>query len=94
MARRIRTARWKKRLATFLGMEDAILYSSCFDANGGLFETLLDADDAIISDALNHASIIDGVRLSKARRYRYDNNDMSALEARWKRRKPPVHGTL
>lgn len=72
----------EKRLATFLGMEDAILYSSCFDANGGLFETLLDADDAIISDALNHASIIDGVRLSKARRYRYNNNDMTALEAR------------
>ena len=69
----------EKRLAAFLGMEDAILYSSCFDANGGLFETLLDAEDAIISDALNHASIIDGIRLCKAQRYRYANNDMTAL---------------
>jgi glycine C-acetyltransferase len=68
------------RLAAFLGMEDAILYSSCFDANGGLFETLLGEEDAIISDALNHASIIDGVRLSKARRLRYENNDMAGLE--------------
>ncbi len=66
------------------GMEDAILYSSCFDANGGLFETLLSAEDAIISDALNHASIIDGVRLCKAKRYRYANNDMQELEARLK----------
>ena len=65
-------------------MEDAILYSSCFDANGGLFETLLSAEDAIISDALNHASIIDGVRLCKAKRYRYANNDMQELEARLK----------
>jgi len=72
----------EKRLAEFLGMEDAILYSSCFDANGGLFETLLGAEDAIISDALNHASIIDGVRLCKAKRYRYANNDMSELKAR------------
>ncbi|MBP2169123.1 glycine C-acetyltransferase [Erwinia toletana] len=72
----------EKRLAEFLGMEDAILYSSCFDANGGLFETLLGAEDAIISDALNHASIIDGVRLCKARRYRYANNDMGELQAR------------
>ncbi|MEZ3501045.1 glycine C-acetyltransferase [Pantoea sp. KPR_PJ] len=71
----------EKKLAAFLGMEDAILYSSCFDANGGLFETLLDAEDAIISDALNHASIIDGVRLCKAQRYRYANNDMQALRA-------------
>ncbi len=70
------------RLARFLGMEDAILYSSCFDANAGLFETLLGPDDAIISDALNHASIIDGVRLCKARRLRYANNDMAELEAR------------
>ncbi|WP_315708815.1 glycine C-acetyltransferase [Brenneria uluponensis] len=70
------------RLATFLGMEDAILYSSCFDANGGLFETLMGPEDAIVSDALNHASIIDGIRLSKARRYRYANNDMNQLEAR------------
>jgi len=69
------------RLAEFLGTEDAILYSSCFDANGGLFETLLGADDAIISDELNHASIIDGIRLSKAQRYRYKNRDMADLEA-------------
>src|SRR6185436_443457 len=61
-------------LAKFLGMEDAILYSSCFDANGGLFETLLGADDTVISDELNHASIIDGVRLCKAQRFRYANN--------------------
>ncbi len=70
------------RLSAFLGMEDTILYGSCFDANGGLFETLLGEEDAIISDALNHASIIDGVRLSKARRLRYANNDMADLEAR------------
>lgn len=69
----------EQKLASFLGMEDAILYSSCFDANGGLFETLLGPEDAIISDALNHASIIDGVRLCKAKRYRYANNDMSEL---------------
>ncbi len=67
-------------LSEFLGMEDTILYSSCFDANAGLFETLLGPEDAIISDALNHASIIDGVRLCKAKRYRYANNDMAALE--------------
>lgn len=72
----------EQRLADFLGMEDAILYSSCFDANGGLFETLLGPEDAVISDALNHASIIDGVRLCKARRYRYANNDMTELRAR------------
>lgn len=70
----------ERKLSAFLGTEDTILYSSCFDANGGLFETLLGAEDAIISDALNHASIIDGVRLSKAKRYRYANNDMEALE--------------
>lgn len=70
------------KISAFLGMEDTILYSSCFDANGGLFETLLSEQDAIISDALNHASIIDGVRLSKARRYRYANNDMADLEAK------------
>ena len=70
------------RLAGFLDMDDAILYSSCFDANGGLFETLLDTEDAVISDALNHASIIDGIRLSKARRLRYANNDMKELEQR------------
>ncbi len=68
------------RLSEFLGMEDTILYSSCFDANGGLFETLLGEGDAVISDALNHASIIDGVRLSKAQRFRYANNDMADLE--------------
>src|SRR5579863_2994989 len=68
------------RLARFLGTEDAILYSSCFDANGGLFETLLDERDAVISDALNHASIIDGIRLCKAQRHRYANNDMAELE--------------
>jgi len=70
------------RIARFLGTEDAILYSSCFDANGGLFEALLGEEDAIISDALNHASIIDGVRLSKAQRLRYANDDMADLEAR------------
>jgi glycine C-acetyltransferase len=69
-------------LAQFLQTEDTILYSSCFDANGGLFETLLSEEDAIISDELNHASIIDGVRLSKARRYRYKNNDLADLEAK------------
>lgn len=72
----------ENKLAEFLGMEDAILYSSCFDANGGLFETLLGPEDAIISDALNHASIIDGVRLSKAKRYRYSNNNMVELKQR------------
>src|SRR5438093_599359 len=68
------------RLSTFLGTDDTLLYSSCFDANGGLFETLLDEPDAVISDALNHASIIDGVRLCKAQRFRYANNDMRDLE--------------
>jgi glycine C-acetyltransferase len=70
------------RISAFLGTEDTILYSSCFDANTGLFETLLDEKDAVISDALNHASIIDGIRLCKARRLRYANNDMAELEAR------------
>ena len=70
----------ERRIAEFLGTEDAILYGSCFDANGGLFETLLGEEDAVISDSLNHASIIDGVRLSKAKRYRYANNDMADLE--------------
>ncbi|MGB6187507.1 MAG: glycine C-acetyltransferase [Aeromonas molluscorum] len=74
----------EQQLSTFLGTEDTILYSSCFDANGGLFETLFGAEDAIISDALNHASIIDGVRLCKAKRYRYANNDMADLEAQLK----------
>ncbi|MBV2181348.1 MAG: glycine C-acetyltransferase [Castellaniella sp.] len=69
----------ESELAAWLGMGDSILYSSCFDANGGLFEALLDEQDAIVSDALNHASIIDGVRLCKARRYRYANNDMADL---------------
>jgi glycine C-acetyltransferase len=68
------------RLARFLGTEDVILYSSCFDANGGLFETLLDERDAVISDALNHASIIDGIRLCKAQRFRYANSDLAELE--------------
>jgi glycine C-acetyltransferase len=72
----------EERLSAFLGTENTILYGSCFDANGGLFETLLDAEDAIISDELNHASIIDGVRLSKAVRYRYRNGDMGDLEAK------------
>jgi glycine C-acetyltransferase len=72
------------RISAFLGMEDTILYGSCFDANGGLFETLLGEEDAVISDALNHASIIDGVRLSKAKRFRYANNDMADLETRLK----------
>jgi glycine C-acetyltransferase len=72
------------KISRFLGMQDTILYSSCFDANAGLFETLLSEEDAIISDALNHASIIDGVRLSKARRLRYANNDMAELEQRLK----------
>jgi glycine C-acetyltransferase len=74
----------EEALAKFLGTDDAILYSSCFDANGGLFETLLGAEDAIISDELNHASIIDGIRLCKAQRYRYRNNDMADLEAKLK----------
>ena len=72
------------RLAAFLGADDAILYSSCFDANGGLFEAILDERDAVISDALNHASIIDGIRLCKAQRYRYRNNDLADLEAKLK----------
>ena len=72
----------EQRLARFLGTDDTILYSSCFDANGGLFETLLGEEDAVISDALNHASIIDGIRLCKAQRFRYANNDMGELEAR------------
>ena len=74
----------EQKLSSFLGADDTILYSSCFDANGGLFETLLTAEDAVISDELNHASIIDGVRLCKAKRYRYKNNDMGDLEAQLK----------
>ncbi|MBE0009367.1 MULTISPECIES: glycine C-acetyltransferase [unclassified Arthrobacter] len=72
------------RVSKFLGTEDTILFSSCFDANGGVFESLLTAEDAVISDALNHASIIDGIRLSKAQRYRYANRDMADLEAKLK----------
>lgn len=72
----------ENQLSQFLGMEDTILYSSCFDANGGLFETILTENDAVISDALNHASIIDGIRLCKAKRFRYNNNDMRDLEAK------------
>ncbi|XLM21809.1 glycine C-acetyltransferase, partial [Chromobacterium piscinae] len=71
----------EKSISEFLGTDDTILYSSCFDANGGVFETLLSEEDAVISDELNHASIIDGVRLSKAKRFRYKNNDMADLEA-------------
>jgi glycine C-acetyltransferase len=74
----------ERRISAFLGTEDTILYSSCFDANGGLFETLLGEQDAVISDELNHASIIDGIRLSKARRLRYHNRDMADLEAQLK----------
>lgn len=77
----------EERLSEFLGTEDTILYSSCFDANGGLFETLLSPEDAIISDALNHASIIDGIRLCKAQRFRYNNNDMHDLEQKLKEAK-------
>lgn len=77
----------EKRLSNFLKTEDTILYSSCFDANGGLFETLLEAEDAVISDTLNHASIIDGIRLCKAKRYRYNNNDMEDLESKLKEAK-------
>lgn len=74
----------EERLSEFLGTDDTILYSSCFDANGGLFETLFGAEDAVISDALNHASIIDGVRLCKAKRFRYASNDMADLETQLK----------
>ena len=74
----------EERISHFLGTEDTILYPSCFDANGGLFETLLDEEDAVISDALNHASIIDGIRLCKAKRFRYQNNDMNDLESQLK----------
>jgi glycine C-acetyltransferase len=80
------------RLAAFVGTEDAILYSSCFDANGGLFETLLGPEDAIISDALNHASIIDGIRLCKAERHRYANDDLNQLEKFLNRPRPPACG--
>ena len=72
----------KQKLSEFLGTENTILYGSCFDANGGLFETLLGAEPAIISDELNHASIIDGIRLCKAQRFRYRNSDMADLDAK------------
>src|SRR6478736_332185 len=74
-------------LSTFLGTDDTLLYSSCFDANGGLFETILGAEDAVISDELNHASIIDGIRLCKAQRFRYKHNDMADLEAKLEKAK-------
>mgnify|MGYP001993765887 CR=1 FL=1 len=74
----------ESRVSRFLAMEDTILYAACFDANTGLFETILGPEDAVISDELNHASIIDGVRLCKASRYRYRNNDMADLEAKLK----------
>lgn len=77
----------EEKISAFLGMQDTILYPSCFDANGGLFETILGPEDAIISDALNHASIIDGVRLCKAKRYRYANNDMQALSVQLEKAK-------
>lgn len=77
----------EKKISQFLGTEDTILYSSCFDANGGLFETLLGEEDAIVSDSLNHASIIDGIRLCKAKRFRYENNDMHDLELKLKEAK-------
>lgn len=77
----------EKRLSQFLETEDTILYSSCFDANGGLFETLLGSEDAVISDALNHASLIDGIRLCKAKRLRYEHNDMTSLESQLKEAK-------
>ena len=81
---RIFIRNWRRRYQDSLGTDDTILYSSCFDANGGLFETILTAEDAVISDELNHASIIDGVRLCKAKRFRYKNNDMEDLEAKLK----------
>ena len=81
-------------LSRFLGTDDTILYSSCFDANGGLFETLLDSEDAVISDELNHASIIDGVRLCKAKRYRFRNGDMSDLEAKLEQAKAEARYVL
>src|SRR6266436_10200392 len=84
----------EKKISEFLGTEDTILYSSCFDANGGLFETLLGAEDAIISDALNHASIIDGIRLSKGKRFSYDNNDMKSLEEQLKLAKDTLYKTI
>ncbi|MFC4729808.1 glycine C-acetyltransferase [Coralloluteibacterium thermophilus] len=86
--------RLEARIADFFGQEDTILYAACFDANGGLFEPLLGENDAIVSDALNHASIIDGVRLCKARRYRYANCDMADLEAQLKQARADGAGTI
>ena len=77
----------EEEIADFTGFDDAILYAACFDANGGVFEPLLNAEDAIVSDSLNHASIIDGIRLCKAKRYRFANNDMADLEAKLKEAK-------
>jgi hypothetical protein len=88
-ARRTCTGHWK-RLASFLGKDDTILFAACFDANGGLFEPLLGPEDAVVSDALNHASIIDGIRLCKARRYRYANADMDDLEAQLTAKPAPM----
>ena len=82
----------EERLSAFLGTEDTILFSSCFDANGGLFEALLGPEDAVISDALNHASIIDGIRLCKAARLRYANGDLDELEARLDESPAPTRG--
>ncbi len=81
----------ENKLSEFLKTEDTILYTSCFDANGGLFETILSEEDAVISDSLNHASVIDGIRLSKARRFRYDNNDMADLEDKLKQSQDARH---
>jgi glycine C-acetyltransferase len=81
-------------VAEMLGMDDAILYACCFDANGGVFEPLLNADDAIVSDSLNHASIIDGVRLCKAKRYRFQNNDMADLEEQLSRARSESSGQI
>ncbi len=84
MVHRIFIRNWSKKISTFLGTEDTILYAAAFDANGGVFELLFGEQDAIISDELNHASIIDGVRLCKAQRFRYKHNDMADLEERLK----------
>ncbi len=86
--------RLEQKISEFLGTDDTILYSSCFDANGGLFETLFGPEDAIVSDQLNHASIIDGVRLCKAQRFRYGNNDMTELEARLKESQGARHRVI
>ena len=83
----------ERAIARHLGKDDAILFAACFDANGGVFEPLLDEQDAIISDSLNHASIIDGVRLCKAQRYRFANSDMDELEDRLKEAEPQARGS-